>query len=163
MADDYSDVKLEPWERNKKGGHIWWTAPEGSLGEHLFSFDKNKVFNLFRDYPNELTPEQKELFDKEETYWADFFKDRKYEPKNTMEISFQKQTIPKSVANVAKRLNFSGIDSLGEWNGYQVYKESGAKAKLYFLYDVKAKRLRTSTKEETETINKKLSPKGKKK
>jgi hypothetical protein len=57
--------------------HIWWvdTADE-SKGERLFSFDKKKVFNLFSDYPHQLTPEQKEIFDRENPYWADFFKDR---------------------------------------------------------------------------------------
>ena len=45
-------------------------------GEHVFSFDRERRFNLFRDYPWELTPEQKEIFDKENPYWAEFFKDR---------------------------------------------------------------------------------------
>ena len=31
---------------------------------------------MFADYPHKLTPEQKETFDKENPYWADFFKDR---------------------------------------------------------------------------------------
>lgn len=64
---------------------IWWAAEltkdkDGSWevvrGTHLFSFDKEKVFNLFRDYPHELTKEQKELFDKENPFWADFFRKR---------------------------------------------------------------------------------------
>lgn len=55
---------------------IWWVDDPDKLGEHLFTFDKEKIFNLFRDYPHELTNEQKELFDKENPYWADYFKDR---------------------------------------------------------------------------------------
>ena len=43
---------------------------------YIFSFDKKVKFNLFRDYPYKLTLEQKEIFDKENPYWADFFKDR---------------------------------------------------------------------------------------
>lgn len=47
-----------------------------TVGEFLFSFDQETVFNLFRDYPDKLTAEQKEQFDAENPYWADFFKDR---------------------------------------------------------------------------------------
>lgn len=54
---------------------IWWMDSEGK-GEWLFSFDKKKVFNMFRDYPYELTPEQKRIFDEENPEWAEFFKDR---------------------------------------------------------------------------------------
>lgn len=63
---------------------IWWIdeyiIDNGVIdrvkGRYLFSFDKIKVFNLFRDYPHELTKEQKVIFDNENSYWADFFKDR---------------------------------------------------------------------------------------
>jgi len=54
---------------------IWWLDSENK-GEWLFSFDKKKVFNLFADYPHNLTPEQKEIFDDENPFWKDFFKDR---------------------------------------------------------------------------------------
>ena len=39
-------------------------------------FDKKNIFNMFRDYPHNLTPKQKEIFDEENPEWADFFKDR---------------------------------------------------------------------------------------
>mgnify|MGYP000878174766 FL=1 len=55
---------------------IYWVDNVGVLGEHLFSFDKKTIFNLFADYPHKLTPEQKRIFDKENPYWADFFKNR---------------------------------------------------------------------------------------
>ena len=55
---------------------IWWVDNPDKIGEFLFSFDKKKTFNLFQDYPWKLTAEQKELFDKENPYWKDFFKDR---------------------------------------------------------------------------------------
>lgn len=46
-------------------------------GLWLFRFAQNgKVFNLFRDYPQELTKEQKEIFDRENPQWAEFLKDR---------------------------------------------------------------------------------------
>lgn len=56
---------------------IWWVDTSDRDGEFLFSFDKKKVFNLFADYPHNLAPEQKEIFDKENPYWKDFFKDRR--------------------------------------------------------------------------------------
>lgn len=34
---------------------IWWADTSESDGLFLFSFDKNKVYNLFSDYPYKLT------------------------------------------------------------------------------------------------------------
>lgn len=56
---------------------IWWVEDPKSIGEHLFSFDKKKVYNLFADYPHKLNKEEIETFNKENPFWADFFKDRK--------------------------------------------------------------------------------------
>ena len=55
---------------------IWWVDNPDVVGVWEFSFDRQTVFNLFEDYPYKLTPEQKEMFDKENPYWADYFKDR---------------------------------------------------------------------------------------
>ncbi len=46
---------------------IWWVNNKNPMppGEFLFSFDKKKIYNLYRDYPWNLTKEEKELFDKE--------------------------------------------------------------------------------------------------
>lgn len=62
--------------KEKPTDTIWWVDNPEILGDVLFSFDKKEVFNLFGDYPWKLTKEQKEIFDKENPYWADFFKDR---------------------------------------------------------------------------------------
>ena len=56
---------------------IWCVLHQGVKGLHEFSFDKKKVFNLFRDYPHELTDEQVAIFDAENPYWAEYFSDRK--------------------------------------------------------------------------------------
>ena len=53
----------------------WVDNPE-RIGEMLFTFDGKQIFNLFRDYPHELTEEQRRVFDAENPFWADFFKDR---------------------------------------------------------------------------------------
>lgn len=62
--------------KNNPDDIIWWVDNPEVKGEWLFSFDKKIFFNMFRDYPHELTPKQKEIFDEENPYWADFFKDR---------------------------------------------------------------------------------------
>ena len=55
---------------------IWWVDND-YFGKLEISFDKKKILNLFQDYPNGFTPEEKEIFDRENPYWANFFSDRK--------------------------------------------------------------------------------------
>lgn len=62
--------------KNKPSDKIWWVDNPERIGEWLFSFDKKRIFNMFSDYPHKLTPEQKQIFDKENPYWKKFFKDR---------------------------------------------------------------------------------------
>ena len=56
-----------------------WLPKSDKVGERLFTFDGKQIFNLFRDYPHALNPEQKRVFDEENPFWVDFFKNRKYE------------------------------------------------------------------------------------
>ena len=67
---------------NNKELKFSWLPKSDNIGERLFTFDGEQIFNLFRDYPNALTPEQKRVFDEANPFWADFFKDRKYEYPN---------------------------------------------------------------------------------
>ena len=67
---------LNNWYKNETTDVIWWKDTPETKGEWIFSFDKEKEFNMFADYPHELTPEQKEIFDKENPYWKNFFDDR---------------------------------------------------------------------------------------
>ena len=69
-------MKNNFYKENDKN-HIWWIDNPEKIGEYLFTFDKKKIYNLFEDYPHKLTKEQKEIFDKENPYWKEFFKDMK--------------------------------------------------------------------------------------
>lgn len=65
------------WYKEEPNSKIWWLDNGNEkTGDFVFSFDKKTRFNLFADYPHKLTAKQKEIFDKEEPYWANFFKDR---------------------------------------------------------------------------------------
>lgn len=61
--------------KNNPKDKIYWVDTIDVIGEFLFTFDKKKIYNLFRDYPQELSNKEKMIFDKENPYWADFFKD----------------------------------------------------------------------------------------
>ena len=67
---------LNNWYKNNDSDVIWWLDTSEYEGLWIFSFDKKKTFNMFADYPHKLTKEQKEIFDKENPFWKDFFKDR---------------------------------------------------------------------------------------
>ena len=70
-------VQSRWWEKNEPTDKIWWLQEiEPALGEFVFSFDKVTEYNLFRDYPDKLTAEQKRIFDAENPYWVNYFKDR---------------------------------------------------------------------------------------
>ena len=66
----------EEFYKENEGDQIWW-LPSDEIGVWLFSFDRKKVYNMFRDYPHNMTPKEVEIFDRENPLWADFFKDRK--------------------------------------------------------------------------------------
>lgn len=68
-------AKYEFYKENKDD-LIYWVDDPRIIGEYFFSFDKKKVFNLFSDYPWKVTKEQKDIFDRENPYWTDFFNDR---------------------------------------------------------------------------------------
>ena len=64
------------WEKDEEGGSIWWKHYFNRIGTLIISFDRKKEYNLFTDYPWKLTAKEKEIFDKENPYWKEFFKDR---------------------------------------------------------------------------------------
>lgn len=67
---------LSDFYKKEDGDTIWWADDLDHYGHFFFSFDKEKTYNLFRDYPHNLTSEEKVIFDKENPYWANFFKER---------------------------------------------------------------------------------------
>lgn len=69
-------AKSKNFYKENPTDNVWWVDDPDAKGVWEFSFDKKTVFNLFSDYPYKLTDAQKQVFDKENPYWVDFFKDR---------------------------------------------------------------------------------------
>ena len=53
---------------------IWWVLHIGERGIMEFSFDKKTIYNMFEDYPEKLSIEERQIFDTENPYWASFFR-----------------------------------------------------------------------------------------
>ena len=65
------------WYKENESDKVWWLDNgDETTGLFIFSFDRKKVFNLYQDYPHNLTKEEKAIFDKENPFWADYFKGR---------------------------------------------------------------------------------------
>jgi len=69
--EGYSDFYKDSEEEE-----VWWIDKIGVIGEILFSFDKKKIYNLFLDYPHNMTEEEVKIFDSENPFWTDFFSQR---------------------------------------------------------------------------------------
>ncbi len=63
--------KEAPFYRKHPGDKIYWIIREKYDGPLEISFDQKKIYNLFTDYPDKMTPEEVELFNKENPSWAD--------------------------------------------------------------------------------------------
>ncbi|MFS9078674.1 hypothetical protein [Streptococcus infantis] len=75
-----SESNLEGYSdfyKDSEESKVWWIDKIGVIGEFLFSFDKKKIYNLFLDYPHNMTEEEVRIFDSENSFWRDFFSDRK--------------------------------------------------------------------------------------
>lgn len=64
---------LSDFYKNNAGDTIWWADDDEMIGMFFFSFDKKKIYNLYEDYPWNLTDAQKEIFDKENPHWKEHF------------------------------------------------------------------------------------------
>lgn len=72
-----SESNLEGYSdfyKNNEESKIWWIDKIDFRGELLFSFDQQKIYNLFLDYPHNMTEEEVRIFDRENPFWRDFFK-----------------------------------------------------------------------------------------
>lgn len=67
---------LGDFYKQEESDVIWWVDDTEHVGRFLFTFDKERVFNLFSDYPYKLTDEQVEIFNRENPFWREFFRDR---------------------------------------------------------------------------------------
>ena len=72
----FSESNLEGYSdfyKDSEESKVWWIDRIGVIGEFLFSFDKKKIYNLFLDYPHNMTEEEVKIFDSENPFWTDFF------------------------------------------------------------------------------------------
>jgi hypothetical protein len=76
VLNNFIGLETGEWYKDEPWHQIWWLEVLNKKGLWLFSFDKVIIFNMFEDYPEKLTAEQKEIFDRENPYWADFFNGR---------------------------------------------------------------------------------------
>lgn len=52
------------FHKHNESDVIYWMPPRYS-GDIRFSFDKEKIYNFYSDYPHKLTSEEVEIFKKE--------------------------------------------------------------------------------------------------
>lgn len=64
---------LSNFYKKNKTDKILWIDNLETFGEHLFSFDKKHIYNLFQDYSHNMTDSEVEIFNSENPYWAEFF------------------------------------------------------------------------------------------
>ena len=62
--------------KNNPSDRVMWIKNFDTTGEFVFSFDGEKTYNLFADYPHKLTAKEKAIFDRENPQWAEYFRDR---------------------------------------------------------------------------------------
>jgi hypothetical protein len=71
-------VESNKWYKNEPSNKIWWLDNGDDVkGEFVFSFDKKKTYNMFADYPHNMSKDEVAIFDRENPFWADFFADRR--------------------------------------------------------------------------------------
>lgn len=62
------------------GKVLWVERNDHTKGRLEVTFDQKKIYNLWSDYPDNMTKEEVEIFDEEEPFWAGYFSYRKEDP-----------------------------------------------------------------------------------
>ena len=75
LEDD--GIELGDWYKDEPHNVIWWLEVLNEKGLWLFSFDQVKIYNMFEDYPDQMTAEEVAIFDRENPYWANFLRSRR--------------------------------------------------------------------------------------
>lgn len=63
-----------------------WIDNSDERGVKNFTFDGEKIYNLWKDYPRKLTREERRIFAEENPDWVEFFEDRRFTLKNIINI-----------------------------------------------------------------------------
>ena len=74
MSDIYKP-SMGDLRKRRRSEKIQWVNNSRVRGQHLFTFDKKKIYNLFEDYPQNLSPEEKKIFDDENPFWKEYFEE----------------------------------------------------------------------------------------
>jgi hypothetical protein len=61
------------FKKKKPQKKFQWVRRGGINDLNQFTFDGEKIYELFEDYPHNLTEEERELFKEASPYWAKFF------------------------------------------------------------------------------------------
>lgn len=59
--------------KNNPGDRVYWVEDLNTIGVWRFSFDREKIYYFFRDYPQALTPEELAIFNAENPELAQRF------------------------------------------------------------------------------------------
>lgn len=114
--------------KHRKSDKVFHVEKVGYMGPLLISFDKKNMYNLWSDYPEKLSKEEKELFDRENPFWANFFRHRCLEKKKDglkykfIKYKYLSELEEGYLNELQKKYNFVFPDALRDY--YENYNES---------------------------------------
>lgn len=64
------------FHKHNENDKIWWAVDIEQIGVGpYFSFDKKKIYDRSKDYPDSLSEEEKRIFDSENPDYAEYYRD----------------------------------------------------------------------------------------